>query len=310
MSNSQGPMHTFCVEEQNHYRLFRRSDMRRIDVCTCLLVLSCLFAFFGAAPVRADHGGPDELLDTAAFDQKLNAQVPLDLAFRDETGSAVQLSDYIGTKPTILVLAYYECPNLCGLLLNDLADKLRALSLSVGKQFEIVTVSIDPRETPTLAAAKKESFIQRYARPGAADGWHFLTGEEASIQRLAAAVGFQYAYDAEQDQYAHPSGLMILTPEGKIARYFYTLQYSLTDLRLGLVEASANKIGSPIDKVLLRCYRYDPVTGKYTVAIMNVMRLAGLTTTLALGALIVVMFRRDRRRKSMHQGLGDFKLSS
>ncbi len=303
INNPNRTMDRFFPRLQKHHLMFRCSTAHHVYICLRLLVLCCLLAFLSTVPARADHGGPDELLEEASFDQKLNEQVPLDLAFRDESGRSVQLNDYIGTKPTILVLAYYECPNLCGVLLNDLVENLRALRLDVGKHFEVVTVSIDPRETPELAAAKKQSFVQRYARLGADQGWHFLTGEEASIRRLAQAVGFQYAYDAEQDQYAHPSGLIILTPQGKIGRYFYVLQYSSTDLRLGLVEASANKIGSPVDKVLLRCYRYDPVTGKYEMVVMNVIRMAGVATTLILGMFMAVMFRRERRQKREQQGL-------
>ncbi len=303
MSNSSRTMDTFRAKKQKRCMMLRRSGVHHFYVCSRILIFCCLFAFVAAVPARADHSRPDELLDKIASEQRLNEQVPPNLVFQDELGRSVKLGDYFGTKPTILVLAYYECPNLCGLLLNDLVKNLRALTLNLGKQFEVVTVSIDPRETPELAAAKKQAFIQRYARPGAAEGWHFLTGEEAAIQRLAQAVGFQYTYDHEQKQYAHPSGLMVLTPQGKIARYFYGLQYSVRDLRLGLVEASANKIGSPVDKVLLRCYRYDPVTGKYTVAITNIVRLAGLATTLALGTFIGVMFRRERRQKFEDQGL-------
>jgi protein SCO1/2 len=302
-------MNTLFLKQQRGSRPLHYLGAHYLCVWPRLLVLCCLLVLLSAVPVQADHGSPDELIDQAAFDQKLNEQVPLDLAFRDETGNQVLLGDLIRSKPVILVLAYYECPNLCGVLLNDLVENLRTLRLDIGNQFEVVTVSINPRETPELAAAKKESFIQRYDRPGANEGWHFLTGEEASIQRLAQAVGFQYAYDVEQDEYAHPSGLIMLTPQGKIARYFYVLQYSSTDLRLGLVEASANKIGSPVDKVLLRCYQYDPVTGKYEMVITNVIRMAGVATTLILGTFVAVMFRRERRQKVERQGL-EFPRSS
>jgi protein SCO1/2 len=170
---------------------------------------------------------------------------------------------------------------------------LRALSLTVGDDFNIVTLSIDPDNTPALAEAKKTQYVRAYGRPGAADGWHFLTGEPEAIQRLARAVGFRYRYDAEKDQFAHASGMMLLTPEGKLSRYFYGIEYAPRDVRLGLVEAAANQIGSPIDQLLLFCYRYDPESGKYSLAIMNVLRLAGVGTVLALGVLIGVMFRRD-----------------
>jgi len=238
------------------------------------------------------------VLRDIGIDQRLNEQVPLDLVFRDETGKLVRLGDYFGEKPVILSLVYYECPMLCTLVLNGLLKSLRALSFDVGKEFNVVTVSFHPGEIPTLAAAKKAEYIQHYSRAGAAEGWHFLTGEAGSIKRLAQAVGFRYIYDAKQNQFAHASGIMVLTPQGRLSHYFYGIEYSPRDLRLSLVEASANKIGSPVDQLLLYCYHYDPTTGKYGVIIMNVIRLAGLGTVLALGAFMVVMFRRDRKRKA------------
>jgi protein SCO1/2 len=237
-----------------------------------------------------------------AFDQRLNEQVPLDLVFRDEEGRAVQLGHYFGTKPVILVLAYYNCRILCPVVLDGLLKSLRVLSFDVGDQFSVVTMSFDPRDTPALAAARKATYIQRYGRLGAADGWHFLTGEQATIEKLTQAVGFHYVYDAETDQYAHATGIMLLTPQGKIARYLYGIEYSPKDLRLGLVEASANRIGSPVDQVLLYCYKYDPVTGKYGLVIMNVIRLAGIGTVLALGTFILVMVSRDRVKQSRIHG--------
>lgn len=260
-------------------------------IAPLLLVLALV------VPARADHGGPEDLLAAAAFDQQLDAQVPRDLPLQNEFGRPVLLGDYLGARPAILVLAYYECPNLCGVVLNELAANLSRLALQIGTQFEVVTVSIDPRETPALAVAKKQALLQHYALSGAADGWHFLTGKQDAITRLAQTVGFRYAYDPRQDQYSHPGGLMVLTPQGKIARYLYGLQYSLTDLRLSLVEASANKIGSPVDKVLLRCYRYDPSTGTYQVVVLNVVRLASLGMLLMVGALVAVLIRRERRVK-------------
>ena len=241
---------------------------------------------------------PDILRDIG-IDQKLNERVPLDLVFHDESGKPVQLSEFFGEKPVILALVYYECPMLCTLILNGLLKSLRMLSFDVGDQFNVVTVSFDPGETPSLAAEKKKNYINQYGRHGAERGWHFLTGEETSILQLTQAVGFRYTYDPEKDQFVHASGIMVLTPQGKLARYFYGVEYSPRDLRLGLVEASAGKIGSPVDKVLLYCYHYDPVTGKYGLIIMRVLRLAGLATVVALGAFMVVMFRRDRRKLGM-----------
>lgn len=260
------------------------------------LIILCVV---GVVPVGAHHTadhGPTLLRDIG-FDQQLDAQVPLDLAFRDEIGRPVRLADYFGHKPIILVLAYYECPMLCSLVSNGLLRSLRTLSFDVGDQFNVVTVSFNPSEGSTLAAAKKKSYIERYGRIGAADGWHFLTGEEGPIRQLAEAVGFRYAYDVEKDQYAHATGIVVVTPQGRIARYFYGLEYPSRDLRLALVEASANTIGSAVDQVLLYCYQYDPATGKYGVLIMNVIRLAGLATVLTLGTFMAVMFRLDRRKR-------------
>lgn len=255
--------------------------------------LAGLLAVAGAGPVQAHEATP-EALDEVDFAQKLNEQVPLDLVFQDETGKSIQLGDYLGERSVILLFAYYECPNLCPLVLDGLVTSLRELQFDIGDEFEIMTVSLDPSETPEMAAEKKAALIQSYGRPGAAEGWHFLTGEHAAIDQLAQTVGFQYAYDAETAQYAHAAGIVLLTPQGKISRYFYGIEYSPRDLRLGLVEASANQIGSPVDQLLLRCYRYDPTTGQYTLVIMNIVRLAGLATVLGLGSFLFVMFRRER----------------
>ena len=261
----------------------------------CLIcVLSLMMA--GILPARAQGSTPDDLLNQVGFDQRLDAQVPLDLPFRDEAGKAVHLGDYFGARPVILTLNYFECPNLCTLVLSGLGDGLRSIALRMGQEFEVVSVSIDPREQPDLAAAKKAAYLERYGRPGDAAGWHFLTGEQGPIAQLAQAVGFRYAYDAQQNQFAHPAGIMILTPQGKIARYFYGIEFAPRDLRLGLVEASAGQIGTPIDQVLLRCYHYDPVAGKYTLAIENVIRLASVITVLVIGSTLFALFRRERRR--------------
>ena len=210
----------------------------------------------------------------------------------------VQLGEYFGARPVILILDYYQCPRLCPLVLDALLASLRMLPLTVGKQFGVLIVSIDARDTPAVAAAKKAQYLERYGRPDTADGWHFLTGEPEAIQRLATTVGFRYTYDAATDQFAHAAGIMIVTPQGTLARYFYGIAYAPRELRLGLVEAAANHIGSPIDQLLLFCYHYDPLTGKYGLAIMNVIRLAGLVTVMGLGIFMGVMFRRDRRQRA------------
>ena len=229
------------------------------------------------------------------FDQRLNEQVPLDLKFTDETGDAVKLGDYFGNKPVILVMAYYRCPMLCTLVLNGLVQGMRDMPFTPGTDFNVVTVSFDPRETPELAAAKKKNYIANYGRPGAAEGWHFLTGKPDAIEKLTRAVGFRYVYDAKQDQYIHTSGIMILTPQGKISRYFYGIEFPGRDLRLGLVEASANKIGSPTDQVLLYCFHYDPATGKYSASILNFVRAGGALTVLALAGMVWFLCRRRPR---------------
>lgn len=273
-----------------------KSVVRRV---WALLLLAGWSLLYGVAPAAAH--GPD-VLHHVGFDQRLNEQVPLDLVFYDETGRAVRLGDYFSNKPVILVLGYYECPNLCSLVNEGLADSLRSISFNPGKDFEVVSVSIDPGETPQVASQKKVSYLQRYGRAGAEQGWHLLTGEEEQIKQLADAVGFRYVYDPNIDQYAHASGITVLTPQGRIARYFYGITYPATDLRFGLIEASANKIGSVVDQVLLLCYQYDALAGTYSVVIMNVIKLAGLFTVLVLGAFVAVMLRRERRRSLEAQG--------
>lgn len=251
-------------------------------------------------PVAAHEGTPqgsgrqaDAILAQVAYDQRLDEQVPLDVTFRDETGQSVRLGDYFGDKPVVLTLSYYECPNLCPLVFDGLERSLEKLRFDLGDQYQVVTVSIDPDETPAMATEKKATYMGRYGRPGAAGGWHFLTGEHESIDRLAQAVGFRYAYDPELDEYAHAAGVVVLTPGGKIARYFYGVDFPANDLRLGLVEASANRIGSPVDQLLLRCYRYDPVKGKYDLVVRKVFQLAGAVTVLLLGGFLLVLYRYE-----------------
>ena len=229
------------------------------------------------------------------FDLRLNAQVPLDLRFADETGRQVQLGDYFGSKPVILVLAYYQCPRLCTVVLNGLVQGMLELPFDAGKEFNVVTVSFDPREDWQLAASKKESYVRRYGRPGAGQGWHFLTGEQELIKKLTEAVGFRYRFDPQQNQFIHASGIMILTPQGRISRYFYDVKYPGRDLRLGLVEASQEKIGSPVDQVLLYCFHYDASVGKYTARIMNLIRLGGVLSMVAVGAFLLTLRKMGPR---------------
>ena len=234
------------------------------------------------------------ILRDVGYDQRLGEQVPLDLVFRDEAGRDVRLRSLFRGKPVVLSLVYYECPMLCTLTLNGLQSALSVLSFDVGQEFDVVTVSFEPKETPALAAAKKKAYLARYRRPGAAEGWHFLTGGEGAIHALTGAVGFRYAWDTETRQYAHPAGLVVLTPEGRIARYMYGMEYAPRDLRLALVEASQRRIGNPIDAVLLYCYQYDPMRGRYAASVMRLVRLGGVLTVLALGGFILVSLRRER----------------
>ena len=233
-------------------------------------------------------------LENVGIEQRLDSQLPADLAFRDETGQAVKLGDYFGRKPLIMNLVYYNCTMLCGEALAGLSSAMRLVKFDVGKEFEVVTVSFDPRETPEIAAAKKKDYVKRYGRPGAETGWHFLTGSADSVNALTKAVGFQYQYDPNINQFAHATAIMVLTPQGRISRYFYGVDFPPKDLRMGLVEASQGKIGNPIDAVLLYCYHYDPATGKYGAVIANILRLAAAATILILGGFIFVMLRLER----------------
>jgi protein SCO1/2 len=253
-----------------------------------------------ASGYRREAGQPSSTLPAAlreiGFDQNLDQRVPLDTTFKDESGRSVRLGDYFGKRPVVLIFAYFECPMLCTLVVNGLASALNVLSLTPGQDFEIVTVSFDPRDTPAAAAAKKSHYLERYPRAGAGEGWHFLTGDQPSIDRLTKAAGFRYVWDTPTNQFAHPSGVIVLTPDGRLARYLFGVEYGPRDLRLAIVEASNGKVGNPADALLLYCYHYDPMTGRYGLIIMRTLRLAGAATVLALVAFIVVMVRREKRR--------------
>jgi protein SCO1/2 len=239
------------------------------------------------------------ILREIGFDQKLGEAVPLDLPFLDETGKAVRLGDYFSAgKPVVLNLVYYDCPMLCTVTLSGMASALKEMTFDPGKEFEVVTISFDPKEGPAQAAAKKAEFMARYKRPRAEAGWHFLTGEIASIQRITKAVGFRYVWDQASRQFAHPAGTVVLTAEGKVARYMFGVEYSPRDLRLAIVEASARRIGSPVDQILLACYRYDPSTGRYSASIMKIVRLAGLLTVAALSTFVLLSLRRERAARA------------
>jgi protein SCO1/2 len=259
-------------------------------------ILICILAGISANAQTPSMG----ILDNVGIDQALNAQLPLDVPLRDETGKDIVLRDYFGEKPVILAFVYYQCPNLCTLTLNGLVRDLRAIPFDAGNQFNIVTISFDPQETPELAAKKKQTYIAEYRRPGAAAGWHFLTGNPAAIEKLTNAAGFHYKYDPAAQQWAHAAAIMVVTPQGRMARYFYGIEYSARDLRLGLVEAAGNHIGSPVDRVLLYCYHYDPKTARYGLALITLLRIAGIATVLALALFIGRMIRRDRKAHAMY----------
>ena len=233
-------------------------------------------------------------LENVGIEQHLDTQIPPDLVFRDDAGQTVKLGDYFGRKPLILNLVYYNCTMLCGEALAGLASAMRLIKFDVGNEFDVVTVSFDPRETPDVAAAKKKDFVGRYGRPGAAAGWHFLTGPPDSVNTLTKAVGFQYQYDPKMNQFAHATAIMVLTPQGRISRYFYGVEFPPKDLRMGLVEASRGKIGNAVDAVLLYCYHYDPETGKYGAIVGNILRLAAAATVLILGVFLFILWRLER----------------
>jgi protein SCO1/2 len=266
---------------------------------TIVLFIVLLFGLTLPAPQQAhadggggSGGGP---VDPAAisFDQNVNAQLPLNVNLMDESGKVVQLSQYFGTKPVILIFAYYNCTMLCEVALSDLAQNLKDLKPSAGTDFEVLTISFNAKETPPLAAAKKVAYMQIYDRPAAADGWHFLVGKQDAIDRLTKTAGFHYQYDPVSQDYAHPTGVIVLSPAGKIMRYIFGIDYNATDLRLALLDANSQKNASPIDQVFLLCYHYDPVTGKYNVAINNILRIAGMGTALVLAGLILWLSKRS-----------------
>lgn len=274
--------------------------------CKTLTTLVMTTVLMAAAPARAQQPRPGEqepgdpakakpgLLQKVGIDQRLNAQVPLDLMFTDETGRDVRLGEYFGKRPVVLALVYYECPMLCTEVLNGAVSALSVLTFDVGKEYDVIFVSINPKEGPGLAAQKKKAYLERYKRPQTAGGWHFLTGKEENIQRLAAAVGFRYAFDEEIQQYAHGAGIEILTPRGVIAKYFYGIEFSPRDIRFGLIEASDERIGTAIDEALMLCYHYDPTTGKYGATAIGAIRIGGVATLLALLSFVFVSLRRER----------------
>jgi len=271
----------------------RFASLRMTTVALCAIMVSSSLAQLPSTrpPILNDVG----------IDQKLDNQVPTDLIFRDESGRDVRLGELLHERPVILVLVYYKCPMMCTMVLNDLTKTLNAMrTSSVGEQFDVITVSFDPSETPDLAAAKKRQYVREYRRPHAEEGWHFLTGPEDSIRKLTDAVGFRYVWDEKFKQFVHASGITLLTPQGRVSRYFFGLEYSVKDLRLSLVEASGGKIGTKTDQVLLYCFHYDPATGRYTLAVTNVLRAGGVLTMIAIGSFMLISLRKERRNRKPH----------
>ena len=273
-------------------------------MAACVLWLSALAAGQGmGAPAVQPATPPPQILNNIEIEQKLNAAVPLDLSFRDENGQAVKLGDYFGKRPVVLALVYYDCPMLCTEVMNGMVTAFSVLSFDIGREYDVVTVSFDPREKPELARAKKATYLRRYGRPGGEQGWHFLTGEQPAIAALTKAVGFHYQWDTRTQQFAHATAIMVLTPQGRIAQYYYGVEYSPKDLRLGLVEASQGKIGTAVDQILLYCYHYDPRTGKYGAVVTRVMQVAGVITMLVLGGFLIAMFKLEPKN-SVKPGRG------
>jgi protein SCO1/2 len=263
------------------------------DLCHKVLLIPAL-AMFLASSLSAQPGMPTAF-QKIGIDQRLNNQVPLETILQDEDGRTVRLGQYFSDKPVVLSLVYYACPMLCNMTLNGLNDAMEKMPLDIGTDYQVVTVSFDERETPPLAKMKRDSYVKKYGRPGAAQGWHFLTGNAVAVRKVAESVGFHYAWDTMTNQFAHASGIMVLTPQGKVSKYFYGIKYEPRDLRLGLVDASDRKIGSLADKILLYCYHYDPATGKYGPAVMRIMRLSAAATVFTLGMFMLIWIRRERR---------------
>jgi protein SCO1/2 len=275
-----------------------RGEILKRATAACALAGALLMFTTNAARAQdifvQNPGGKPEVLKNVGLDQKLNAQVPLDLTFKDEHGVSVTLGQLVQGKPAILAMVYYKCPMLCTEVLNATLNSLKEVPLEIGKDFNVITVSIDPSEKPVLAEAKQIMYSGLYGRRGAVHGWHFLTGDEEQIQKLAAVAGFRFVYDKESSQFAHASGIMVMTPQGRLSRYFYGLAYPPRDVRLALVEAGQGKIGSTVDEILLFCFHYDPVTGKYAVTILNVVRALGALSALAIALMIIIFARREK----------------
>ena len=276
--------------------------MNCIRTITTSVMLFAVSVASGAQTIPDSVGKPSSglpaQLQNVGFEPQLNAQLPLDSNFRDESGRDVKLRDYFGGKPVLLALVYYGCPMLCNQVEQGVVGTLKMLSFNAGRDYEVVFVSFDPRETPDMAAQKKTAALSRYGRPEAASGWHFLTGKEESIRALTRAANFRYSFDEKHNLFAHASGIMLITPDGRISRYFYGVEYPSRDVRLGLVDASAGKIGTPIDHLLLYCFQYNPETARYSATVLKIVRLGGILTIFSIVAGILIFRRRDVRAAS------------
>lgn len=269
------------------------STLRCLSASTGLALLLAAGPASAASSVIPSSEMPG-VLKSVGYDQRIGEKVPLDVPWRDEHGRAVKLGDYLnGHKPAVLVMAYYHCPMLCDLVLQGVETGLKPLSLDPGRDFDVIVAGIDPKETPALAAAKKKEILARYARPGTENGWHFLTGPQDSITRLTQSVGFRYVYDPERNQFAHAAGMVILTSEGRVSRYLLGVEFPARDIRLGLVESGHGKLGTVADQVLLYCFHYDPLVGRYSAVTLNIMRLSAAVTVVALALFVVFLRRRE-----------------
>ena len=244
--------------------------------------------------------GLPNILKSVGIEQKLGEQMPLDAVFKNEDGKQVKLGEYFGkNRPVILALVYYECPMLCNEVLNGLTGSLKGMSFDAGKEYDVLAISFDARENdkPDLAKNKKLGYLERYGRANSENGWHFLTGTQEEIDKVTKSVGFNYEYDPKTNQFAHAGGVMIITPEGKVSRYFYGIDYAAKDLKFGIMESAQNKIGNPAEQLLLYCFHYDPSTGKYGLAVINVIRIAGILTLLGMGGMFFVFWRYNKKKK-------------
>ncbi len=296
--------------------LFSAKKFSAFSLSLCIVSVLCIFVLNASAQQVQHYNSPlyspknydpnaggtsngmPEIMKKVGIEQRLNEQIPLDTEFKNEEGKTVKLGEYFGKRPVILALVYYECPMLCNEVLNGLTGSLKGLTFSAGKDFDVLAISFDARENdkPDLAKRKKEGYLERYQRQGSENGWHFLTGTQDSIDKITKAVGFNYEYDKETDQFAHNGGIMVITPEGKISRYFYGIDYAPKDLKFSVMDSSQEKIGNPAEQLLLYCYHYDPSKGKYGLQILSVMRLLSVAMLIGLGTVFLVYWRKNKKK--------------